>query len=98
MVEQHLQQFGPFEPNSAMIGRLRGALQNGERITGADASFYMHELNEATMMGRGIPYEAAHQAALNRFGVPPYSVYHPDVITANPGLFNQNWKNFWGLK
>jgi len=97
-VEQHLQRFGQYEPNAAMVERLRGALQSGERITGADASFYMHEMSEATMMGRGVPYAAAHQAALDRFLVSPYSVYHPEVITANPQLFNQNWKDFWGLK
>jgi len=35
------------------------ALKNGQPITGADASFYMHEVAEATMMQKGIPYESS---------------------------------------
>ena len=58
------------------------------RRTGADANFYLHEAAEATMMGRGLGYDAAHAAALNKYGVSPFSLYHPDVIQANPGLFN----------
>jgi hypothetical protein len=34
--------------NDAMIARLQAALQNGTAVTGADASFYMHEIAEAT--------------------------------------------------
>lgn len=98
IVESHLGQFGPVPENTAMIARLRGALESGTRISGADASFYLHELNEATLMGRGLTYEAAHAAALGRYGVSPFSVYHPDVILANPGVFNSNWFNFWGIR
>jgi hypothetical protein len=28
----------------------------------------------------------------------PNRLYHPDVVQANPGWLNQNWRNFWGLK
>lgn len=49
-------------------------------------------------MGRGLSYEAAHAGALGKYGISPFSVYHPDVIMANPGAFNSNWLSFWGLK
>ncbi len=47
------------------------------------------------MMGRGMGYGAAHDAALLKYQVSPYSVYAPEVIRANPGSFNANWLNFW---
>ncbi len=37
-----------------MINRLVTALKNGISITGADASFYLHELKEAQLMQSGI--------------------------------------------
>ncbi len=80
-----------------MIGRLEAALAGGRTIAGGDASFYMHEVYEATLMARGIPYEDAHDAALARYGVSVFSVYHPDVIRAYPEYFNSNWFNFWGI-
>lgn len=43
-VESHLEQFGPYSPNEAMVGRLQSALAAGEPISGADAVFYTHEL------------------------------------------------------
>lgn len=98
IVERHLANFDAFAPNDAMVARLRGALNSGARISGADASFYFHEVSEATMMGRGLSYQAAHVGALGKYGVSPYSVYHPDVIVANPGWFNSNWFDFWGIK
>lgn len=50
------------------------------------------------MMARGMTYDEAHAAALEKYGVSPFSVYHPDVVQANPGWLNQNWRNFWGLQ
>ncbi len=41
-------------------------------------------------------YDAAHDAALLKYQVSPFSVYHPEVIQANPGIFNSSWFNFWG--
>ncbi len=96
IVETHLVQFGEVPENTAMISRLRAALKSGEELTGADASFYFHEVSEATLMGRGVSYEAAHATALGKYGVSPFSVYHPDVIKALPGRFNSNWSTFWG--
>jgi hypothetical protein len=97
MVENHLAQFGSVPQNTAMVSRLRNALASGSPVTGADASFYLHELSEATMMGRGMSYEAAHGAALAKYGVSPFSVYAPEVVTANPTAFNGNWYDFWSL-
>jgi hypothetical protein len=68
-------------------------------LTGADASFYVHELSEATKMARGFDYTRAHQFALNKYQVSPFSVYHPKVISQlnriEPGYFNNNWTKFW---
>ncbi|MCI0719494.1 MAG: hypothetical protein L0338_11085 [Acidobacteria bacterium] len=97
LVEGHLARFGPVEENTMMLDRLRSALANGQKIRGGDASFYLHEASEATMMGRGMSYDAAHAAALQKYGVSPFSVYSPQVIQALPGSFNQNWFNFWGI-
>ena len=83
--------------NSAMINRLENALLNGHSITGADASFYLHELKEASLMQSGMLYENAHQAALNYYNVSPFSVYDPSVIQEFIINFNQNWLNFWGI-
>jgi len=78
-----------------MVERLRTALSSGRSISGADASFYFHEVSEATMMGRGMAYDVAHPAALSKYGVSPFSVYHPDVINALPEAFGSNWAAFW---
>jgi hypothetical protein len=91
----HLEQFGSHPPNAAMIQRLESAL--GVRVTGADANFYLHEISEATMMGRGMPYEAAHAAAIEKYGVSPFSLFAPEVIQAMPEYFNSAWRSFWGL-
>jgi hypothetical protein len=97
IVENHLVQFGTLAPNAAMVARLRTALAQGRAISGADASFYVHEIAEATLMGRGVIYQAAHTAALRKYGVSPYSVYHPEVIKKFASMFNSNWRRFWGL-
>ena len=81
-----------------MIERLRAAQQEGRTISGADASFYMHELTEATLMEGGMDYEAAHDAALAKYGVDPRSVYHPDVIRQFPDRLNDSWFRFWGIE
>ncbi len=97
IVEQHLATFGPDEANLMMVGRLHSALQSGQRISGADKNFYLHELAEATMMARGMSAEAAHLAAINKYRVSPFSLYHPEVILKLPGHFNENWLRFWGI-
>lgn len=97
LVEGHLEKFGDYGPNSAMVDRLRSAMEEGRTVSGADASFYLHEASEATMMNRGLGYPDAHQAALSKYDVSPYSVYHPEVIRAFPDEFNSNWSKFWGM-
>jgi hypothetical protein len=52
------------------------------------------------MMNRGIGDKAAHDAVLakyGKFGVSPYSLYHPEAMNANPGFFGPNWWSFWNL-
>ncbi|BGE88002.1 hypothetical protein Ms3S1_p20500 (plasmid) [Methylosinus sp. 3S-1] len=98
LVRGHLAQFGDVPANTAMLERLEGAMASGQRVTGADAIFYTHEAAEATMMGRGLSYDAAHAASLEKYGVSPFSVYHPDVIRSMPEHFNSNWYKFWGIK
>lgn len=97
LVEKHLAQFGEAPENAAMIQRLRSAFGAGRHVTGADANFYLHEAAEATMMNRGMSYDVAHAAALEKYGVSPYSIYHPEVVQANPSLFNDAWRSFWRL-
>lgn len=97
ILERHLAQFGDVPQNSAMIRRLRTALGEGRAVNGADASFYMHEISEATFMARGEVYEVAHGAALTKYNVSPFSVYHPEVIQEFGSTFNSNWSRFWGL-
>jgi hypothetical protein len=83
--------------NYAMIKRLEYALQNGQKITGADASFYLHELKETALMQNGLSYDAAHQMALDFYGASPFSVYDPSIINRFPEKFNNNWRDFWGI-
>ena len=98
LVDSHLAQFGYIEQNAMMMDRLRSAANSGAKVNGADASFYMHEAAEATKMAKGLGYDAAHAAALNKYGVSKFSVYHPSVIKALPQWFNNNWRSFWGIK
>ena len=98
LVKNHVAKFGDIPENVAMINRIESALKNGKPITGADASFYMHEAAEATMMQKGISYELSHEAVLQKYNVSPYSVYHPEVIQQFSEWFNQAFKNFWGLQ
>jgi hypothetical protein len=101
LVSKHLATFesvpGEFSQNTAMVQRLQAAMEGGQTVSGADAVFYTHEAAEATMMARGMSYEAAHAAALAKYKVSPFSVYHPEVIRALPDQFNNNWRAFWGI-
>ena len=99
IVKEHLSQnFGDFPENLAMIKRLEEALANNKKISGADASFYMHEVSESTMMKKGIDYDTAHEMALQKYDVSRFSVYHADVIKSMPDIFNKNWRKFWGVE
>jgi hypothetical protein len=98
IVKNHISTFDSYAPNQAMIQRIESALQSGKLLTGADASFYMHEVSEFTKMGKGMGYDVAHASAIQNYEVSPFSVYHPDVIKSMPGEFNSSWFKFWGLE
>ncbi|MCT7994828.1 hypothetical protein [Laspinema olomoucense] len=102
IVEQHLAQFeefpGEFPQNRAMLNRLNTALIEGRQISGADLSFYYHELKEAELMTKGLSYKEAHTAALQFYRVSPFSLYHPEVIQQFPDEFNKNWLNAWRIE
>ncbi|MFE1574157.1 RHS repeat-associated core domain-containing protein [Comamonas odontotermitis] len=98
LVEQNLSRFDLWEPNAAMVQRLRDSLQAGERLTGADANFYLHEIAENTGRLKGLGYDEAHAAALNKYGVSNFSIYHPEVIQNFPSEFNNAWRSYWGIK
>lgn len=89
--------FYSYQLNDMMIARLQDALDNQQAISGADASFYFHELREAELMQNGYTYIQAHQQALEDYQVSPFSLYHPNVIMACPDEFNNNWKRAWGI-
>lgn len=98
MIKQHLtDNFYDYYPNEMMIKRLELALNHHQSISGADASFYFHELKESELMKQGLTYNEAHEKALEYYEVSPFSVYHPDVIRACPDEFNKNWERAWGI-
>jgi hypothetical protein len=101
LVSDHLSTFeeypGQFPQNTLMIQRLQDALDAGTPITCPDAVFYTHEASEATLMSQGLDYDTAHAAALAKYQVSPFAVYHPDVIQALPEQFNSNFFKFYGL-
>ena len=97
LVGNHLAQFGDDAANAGMMQRLQSSFAAGQRVTGADANFYFHEASESTFMGNGLSYDAAHAAALQKYGVSPFSLYAPEVIQANPTLFNNAWRTAAGL-
>ena len=98
IVKKHITENG-FEAyeNTAMIQRLTDSMNAGQKVSGADASYYMHELREATFMKDGMLYESAHSAALEYYNVSPFSVYHPDVIKIDPSAWGRPWFEFWGI-
>lgn len=99
-IKQYLSEqgfIGDYE-NQDMIKRLESALASGEKITGADAIFYTHEIKEALLVSSGIPQEDAHKMALKYYEVSPFSVYHPDVIKKESGWWNDKWFEFWEIE
>lgn len=84
-----------------MLKRIENALANGEKLTGADAYFYMHELAELTIMkdltrtmNFDDAYDIAHLESLKIFDVSSFSAYHQDAIENSPQEFSIAWKNF----
>lgn len=98
LVEANLARFESTAANTAMVDRLKENLRTGTRALGADANFYLHEIAEGTARKAGLAYEAAHAAAIEKYGVSPFALYHPEVIKNLPGEFNNAWRTFWGIK
>lgn len=98
VVRKHISIFDQFFPSNEMIDRLQQALDSGNTISGADASFYFHELKEAELMEKGYDWYTAHPKAIEYYAVSPFSLYHPDVIQAYPEDFNRNWRKAWGIE
>jgi hypothetical protein len=79
-----------------MLARIRGAAAGGRPLSTADQNFLTHELTEAELMEGGMGYSEAHGIAGGTH--PTFGNYDPEVIKQVPELFNQNWRDFWGIK
>jgi hypothetical protein len=98
IIRNHISKFPEFLPNYKMMERLQLALELEQKISGADASFYFHELKEAALMEQGYDWYTAHPMAIKHYGVSPYSLYHPEIIRAYPEDFNKNWRKAWEIE
>jgi hypothetical protein len=98
IIKKHISEFNNFLPNQKMIERFQQALDSGQKISGADASFYFHELKEAELMEQGYDWYTAHPMSIAYYGVSPYSLYHSEVIRAYPEDFNRNWAKAWVIE
>jgi hypothetical protein len=83
-------------PNKAMLERIADAQATGRALTAAEQNFLTHEVTEAQLMSQGMTLEEAHAAAMQTH--PTFANYDPEVITAYPEYFNDNWRAYWGIK
>ena len=95
-IETHLARLDHSPANDAMLARLRAAAAEGRPLSVADLNFMRHELTEAGLMNGGMGYEQAHEIAGQTH--PTFGNYDPEVIKQFPELFNQNWRNYWGIE
>lgn len=95
-IETHLARLDHSPANDAMLARIRGAATDGRPLTEAEQNFMTHELTEAGLMDRGMGYPQAHELAGQTH--PTFGNYDPEVIKQFPELFNQNWRNYWGIE
>lgn len=95
-IETHLGRLDHSPANDAMLARIRGAATDGRPLTEAEQNFMTHELTEAGLMDRGMGYPQAHELAGQTH--PTFGNYDPEVIKQFPELFNQNWRNYWGIE
>jgi hypothetical protein len=79
-----------------MLDRIRDAEANGTPLSEADRNFITHELTEGRLMDEGMDYDQAHEIAGSTH--PTFANYDPEVIRQYPQMFNQNWRNYWGIK
>ncbi|MCM1259285.1 MAG: hypothetical protein NC307_15775 [Roseburia sp.] len=97
IIEKHLSGDMQADYNDAMIERIRNILKEGGELTGPDAEFYRHEIEETRLMNQGMDYNTAHGAALEKYGVTEFDLYHPDVIESMPEWFGSSWFDYWGI-
>jgi len=94
--ESHLARLDSSPANDAMLARIRAAAADGRALHPSESNFLRHELTEADLMDGGMGYDAAHEIAGRTH--PTFGNYHPEVIDQFPELFNNNWRNFWGME
>ena len=97
IITEHLSGDMQADFNDAMIRRIETVLQEGGELKGPDAEFYFHEIEEAGLMNQGLDYDAAHNAALDKYQVTEFDLYHPDVIKAMPEWFSPAWFEYWNI-
>lgn len=78
-----------------MLARIGQALAEGRPLTDGQVNFMRHELTEAELMSQGMPYEDAHETALQTH--PPGRNYDPDVIDQFEE-FGPWWRRMNGLE
>lgn len=66
IIKKHISKFPEYLPNQEMIERLQQALKRRNKISGADASFYFHELKEAELMEQGYDWYEAYPDDFNK--------------------------------
>ncbi len=93
--DDHLAQLDHSPANDAMLARIRQAVADGRPLHESELNFLRHELTEARLMNNGVDYPTAHDTAGQQH--PTFGNYHPDVIDQHPELFNNRWRNHWGL-
>jgi hypothetical protein len=99
MVKSHLNRMDPAEINVIMVNRLEALLQSGGRLAGGDKNFYLHELAERTLMGRGVPYDPAHAAALAKYRISPFAVYAAEAVRqVEKGSLASGFYRYWGIE
>ena len=96
-IKKHLSGDMQADFNDAMIARIEKTFKEGGKLEGPDAEFYRHELEEFRLMKQGLDYGTAHTAALDKYGVTEFDLYHPDVIKEMPKLFSPAWFEYWGI-
>lgn len=94
IIKDHLSGDLQADFNDAIIEK---TLQEGGELKGPDAEFYRHELEEADLMSKGMDYDTAHNAALAKYSVAEFDLYHPDVIKSMPEWFGPAWFEYWGI-
>ncbi len=94
-VDQHFSRLDHAPQNDAMINQVREAMEEGRPLSEAEENFMKHETTEAKLMDDGMPYDDAHEIALEQH--PLFKNYSPEVIEKYPEYFNNRWREAWGM-